>query len=214
MKIGTDIDIRPVSPYEWLPDRCLTRTEPLDPASYPPETGCPSLNCLGRLDRASLEELYGSTINKYGGCGFVAWDRGKVVAYHNFFPKEVAQRIKFYGYGDDPNSPGKILVHNCLTITKGDYLRKGIATRLVSKSITWAKANGWQTFEIHQVLPDCEKGWQSSQKSCLPFWERFGFQILKEYEADEATKSYYGVTTVYSLHLPLTDIVTRKSRKL
>jgi hypothetical protein len=55
------------------------------------------------------------------------------------------------------------------------------------------------------VLPDCEKGWQSDQKSCLSFWERFGFKIFKEYEADKGTKQFYGVSRRYSIYLPLDD---------
>jgi GNAT superfamily N-acetyltransferase len=104
------------------------------------------------------------TIDKYGGCGFVAWDKGKIIAYHNFFPMEIAQKIKFYGHGFGSPQPDKTLVHNCLTIVKGDYLRKGIASRLVKESINWAKTNDWKRFEVHLVLPDCAKGWQSDQK--------------------------------------------------
>ncbi|HUX94170.1 MAG TPA: hypothetical protein VMV47_00445, partial [Bacteroidales bacterium] len=92
---------------------------------------------------------------------------------------------------------------NCLTIVKGDYLRKGISSRLVKESIYWAKTNDWKRFEVHLVLPDCEKGWQSDQKSCLSFWQRFGFNIFKEYDADKETEQYYGVTKRYSLYLPL-----------
>jgi len=201
--IDNTIEIRPIKLDEWLPDRCLIGTEPFDPESTSPETGCSSLNCFRKNNREALVELYESTINKYGTCGFVAWDNDKVVAYHNFFPKEEAERIKFYGFNSD--STGKILVHNCLSIIKGDYLRKGISSRLVQESITWAKANGWDSFEVNLVLPDCERGWQSSQKSCLSFWKRFGFKVFKEYEADDATRIYYGVSKMYSIYLPLTD---------
>ena len=147
--------------------------------------------------------MYKLTINNFGGCGFVAWDNDKIIAYHNFFPLEIAKKIKFYGYGFDSIHPERTLIHNCLTIVKGDYLRLGISSRLVKESINWAKTNDWKRFEIHLVLPDCEKGWQSDQKSCLSFWKRFGFKIFKEYDADKATKQFYGVTKRYSMFLSL-----------
>lgn len=203
MKIGDTIEIRPIRPDEWLPDRCLTGSEPFDPGLCLPEAGCPSLNRTGKNTRRSLVQLYESTIEKYGACGFIAWHKNKVIAYHTFFPKEVAERIKFYGYGSE--SPDTTLIHNCLTIIKGNYLRKGISSRLVKESINWAKNNGWKRFEVHLVLPDCKKGWQSNQKGCLSFWEQFGFRVYKEYEAEDNIKEYYKVTKIYSVYLPLSD---------
>jgi len=202
MNIDT-IKIKPIRLYEWLPDRCLNGLEPFDPNFHLPESGCSSINYFQKSNRETLEQLYQMTIDKYGGCGFVAWDKDKIIAYHNFFPLELAQKVKFYGYGFDSLQPDKTLVHNCLTIVKGDYLRKGISSRLVKESIYWAKTNNWKRFEVHLVLPDCEKGWQSDQKSCLSFWQRFGFNIFKEYDADKETEQYYGVTKRYSLYLPL-----------
>jgi len=197
------IKIKPIKPDEWIPDRCLNGLEPFDPNNHMPESGCPSLNYFQENNRASLEQLYKVAINKYGGCGFVAWDNNKIIAYNNFFPIEVAKQIKFSGHGFDSTYNDKTLIHNCLTIVKGDYLRKGISSRLIKTSIDWAKANDWKRFEVHLVLPDCEKGWQSDQKSCLSFWEQFEFRIFKEYEADAETKQYYGVTKRYSIYLPL-----------
>lgn len=201
--INNKITITPINVDEWLPDRCLNRSEPFDPKAYPPASGCPSLNYFQKISRESLEQIYQLAINKYGGCGFVAWINERVVAYHNFFPVEMAKKIKFYGSGFDSPRPKKTLIHNCLTIIKGKYLRKGISSRLVKKSIEWARTNNWKRFEVHLVLPDCEKGWQSDQKSCLSFWERFGFRVFKEYEADKETRQHYGVTKRYSIFLPL-----------
>lgn len=203
--IPDTITIKPIRLDEWLPDRCLNGLEPFDPNSHLPESGCPSINYSQKNNGETLEQLYRLTINKYGGCGFVAWDRDKIIAYHNFFPLEIAQRIKFYGYGFDSIQFGKILIHNCLTIVKGDYLRKGIASRLVKESIDWARTNDWKRFEVHLVLPDCEKGWQSDQKSCVSFWERYGFRTFKEYGADKETERFYGVTKRYSMYLSLDD---------
>lgn len=204
MRIDT-IKIKPIKLNEWLPDRCLNGLEPFDPKSHLPESGCPSLNYFQKNNRETLEQLYKLTFNNYGGCGFVAWDNDKIIAYHNFFPSEIAQKIRFYGFGFDSTQSGKTLIHNCLTIVKGDYLRKGISSRLVKASIEWARTNIWKRFEVHSVIPDCEKGWQSDQKSCLSFWGRFGFKIFKEYDADEETKQFYGVTKRYSMYLPLDD---------
>lgn len=203
------IAIRPIKREEWLPDRCLNGSEPFDPVSCQPESGCPSINFSQKNDRKSLEELYRSTIDKYGGCGFVAWDCDKIIAYHSFFPLEIAQKIKFYGYGSDSIRSEKILIHNCLTIVKGNDVRKGIGTRLVKTSIDWAKTNGWNRFEVHMVLPDCERGWQSHQKSCLTFWKRLGFEVFEEHESDSETKEYYGVTKRFSMCLLLDQSMQR-----
>jgi GNAT superfamily N-acetyltransferase len=202
MNIDT-IKIKPIKPDEWIPDRCLNGLEPFDPNNSTPESGCPSLNYFQKNSRETLEQLYRLTIKNYGGCGFIAWDNDKIIAYHNFFPSEIAKKIRFYGCGFDSLQPGKTLIHNCLTIVKGDYLRKGISSRLVKESIDWAKTNGWKRFVVHLVLPDCEKGWQSDQKSCLSFWERFGFRIFLEHPADKETEEFYGVTKRYSMYLPL-----------
>lgn len=197
------ITIKPIKLDDWLPDRCLHGLQPFDPRFCLPESGCPSINYSQHNNRETLEQLYQLTINKYGRCGFVAWDNDKIIAYHNFFPLEIAQKIRFYGYGFDSYQPDSTLIHNCLTIVKGAYLRKGIGSRLVKTSLDWARINDWKRFEVHFVLPDSEKGWQSDQKSCLTFWERFGFRVFKEYNADKETEKYYGVTKRYSIYLSL-----------
>jgi len=110
------IEIRPIKLDEWLPYRCLNGAEPFAPNSNLPDTGCPSLNYFKRNNRETLKQLYALTISKYDGYGFVAWDNGKIIAYHNFFPKEIANQIKFYGYGFDSIQTDKTLIHNCLTI--------------------------------------------------------------------------------------------------
>jgi len=203
MMMIDSITIKPIKADEWLPDRCLNGLEPFDPDSHLPEFGCPSINYFQKNSRETLEELYHLTIRKYGGCGFIAWDGDKIIAYNNFFPLGIAHKIKFYGFGLEKSQPDKTLIHNCLTIVKGDYLRKGISSRLIKESITWAKENNWKRFEVHMVLPDCENGWHSDQKSCLSFWMKFGFKIFKEYSADKATKKFYGVTKRYSMFLTL-----------
>lgn len=197
------IKIKPIKLDEWLPDRCLTGLEPFDSNTHLPESGCSSLNYFQKNNREILVQLYQLTIKKYGGCGFIAWENDKIVAYHNFFPMAIARQIKFYGYGFDLVQADETLIHNCLTIVKGDYLRKGICSHLVKASIDWARTNDWKRFEVHLVLPDCELGWQSNQKSCLSFWEKFGFRIFKEYDADMGTIQFYGVTKRYSMYLSL-----------
>lgn len=205
--INDSIEIRPIRENEWLPDRCLTGLDPFDPNSHLPEFGCMSMNYSQKNNRETLEALYQLTIKKYGGCGFVAWEKNKIIAYNNFFPLEIAQKIKFYGFGLASSQPDNTLIHNCLTIVKGEYLRKGISSRLINESINWAKENNWKRFEVHMVLPDCEKGWQFDQKSCMSFWERFGFRTFKEIIADKETERFYGVTKRYSMYLSLDDNV-------
>lgn len=52
---------------EWLPDRCLSGSEPYDPNSYLPESGCPGINFSLKFNREALKQLYRQTIDKYGG---------------------------------------------------------------------------------------------------------------------------------------------------
>ncbi len=188
---------------EWFPDRCLNGVEAFDPNAHLAEPGCSGLNYANKHNREGLEQLYRQTIDRYGGCGFVAWDNDRVVGYHNFFPSEVAQKLKFYGYGFGLGQRDKTLIHNCLTIVKGSYLRQGISSQLVRYSINWASENNWERFEVHFVLPDCDLGWQYDQKSCLSFWRKSGFEIFDEYEADELAKQFYGVIKRYSMYLSL-----------
>jgi hypothetical protein len=197
------IDIRPIAQTEWLPDRCLKGIETFIPNSTSIENGCPSLNYFKKLTPLTLKDLYKLTIDKFGNCGYVAWENDKVIAYHNFFPLEIAQDIRFFGFGGNVIRYNKILIHNCLTILGHDYLRKGICTALVKNSINWAIQNGWEKFEVHMVLPNCDICWQSDQKSCTSFWERLGFKIDNEYEADKETKEHYHVVKRYSMSLSL-----------
>lgn len=204
--IPDTIIVKPIRPEEWLPDRCLHGSEAFDPACNEPAAGCPNFNYGKQNTRRLLEQLYQSAISEYGGCGFIAWEKEKIIAYHNFFPAGIAQKVKFYGWGDDPTTPPGTLIHHCLTIVRGDYRRKGICRRLVNESIKWAMSANWKRFEVHSVLPDCEKGWLSDQKSCISFWKQLGFREFREYDADKETELFYGVKKRYSLYLPLDNI--------
>ena len=95
--IPDGIIVKPIKTGEWLPDRCLNGSEPFDPGSHTPACGCPNINYCRKNTRESLEQIYQSAIIKYGGCGFVAWEKEKIIAYHNFFPSEIARQIEFYG---------------------------------------------------------------------------------------------------------------------
>lgn len=227
-----DLVIRPIAMDEWLPDRCLGGGKPIDPTTLKPEAGCSSL-CwfytatamgLSRQEavarppeelktqasrhkpcRDMLEDLYREAIEDHGGCGFVAWLDGKIVGYHNFFPREIARKIRFFGWGHPEDTQPKTLVHNCVTHVRGPYSRKHVATRLIQQSICWAAENGWQRFEVHLVLPDCEEGWQGEQKGCTTFWEKLGFEVYRSEPADDETKRIFGVDTRYSMFLTLNE---------
>ncbi len=96
-----DYEIRAISPAEWLPDRCMSASNPLDPAALEPEHGCGSLaECCGKFapgNRDLLEGLYRDTIKRFGCCGFVAWRKGRILGYNNFFPREIARDIRSMG---------------------------------------------------------------------------------------------------------------------
>ena len=198
--------IRPIRVDEWLPDRCLGGGVPFDAKVCEPEAGCSSIDWFyTHGSREKLEEIYQRAIREYGGCGFVTWEGDKVVAYHNFFPREMARQIKFFGWGTDEDNTEETLVHNCLTMVRGKYFRRGVCSSLVKYSLVWAKENGWERFEVHLVLPDCEEGWHGEQKTCRTFWEKLGFRVYRTQEADAETRHLFGVDVRYSMFLNLKD---------
>ena len=179
-----DYEIRPISPAEWLPDRCLPPGAPLDPAEMKPEHGCGSLaeHCEKFMpgSRRLLEGLYRDTIDRFGCCGFVAWSEDRIVGYNNFFPREVAQDVRFHGWGTHEDKEPQTLVHNCVSVLRNSaYRRKGIGTNLIQKSLSWGKANAWKRFEVHQVMPDAPANFENMQKSAVSFWQKLGFDVYR-----------------------------------
>ena len=198
--------IKPISADTWLPDRCLGGGQAFDPRVHTPESGCTSLDWFYIYgSREKLEVIYRQAIEEYGGCGFVTWEEHSVIAYHNFFPREMAREIRFFGWGTEEDTHERTLVHNCLTMVRGPYFRRGICSTLVRRSLAWAKEKGWQRFEVHLVLPDCQKGWRGEQKTCRTFWEKLGFRVYRSQEADEETRRIFGVDTRYSMFLGLNE---------
>jgi GNAT superfamily N-acetyltransferase len=197
--------IEPIRAEVWLPDRCMPSGEPLDPKTVVCEAGCPSLHSFyTKGSREKLETLYRKVLDRTGCCGFVAWVGGRVVGYNNFFPREVAQDIKFYGWGRPEDDTPLTLVHNCISIIRNaDYRRKHVGTRLIGRSLDWAKQNGWKRFEVHLVLPDIPAGFQNDQKSCQTFWNTLGFKVFRTEEACQETRDVYGVNRRYSMVLDL-----------
>jgi len=206
--IADDIayEIRPIRVEEWLPDRCMSIKEPLEIHNLTPQCGCPNL-LFGESqirNRTEFEDFYHNVLNRFTCCGFIAWEKDRIIGYINFFPHEIAQKIKFYGWGETEGEQPDTLIHHCISIVQNlNYRRKGIGASLIRRSLGWAKTNQWKRYEVHRVLPDMDKGVASEQKSILSFWKKFGFSIIKEEEADEETKKYYGVDKRYSLALDI-----------
>ena len=205
-----EYEIRPISRDEWLPDRCMPAGDPLDPAGLEPEHGCGSLaqHCekFAPGSRALLEGLYRDALARFGCCGFVAWHEGKIVGYNNFFPREIAADIRFYGWGTEEDVAPKTLVHNCISILRNDsFRRKGIGTNLMLHSLRWGKSEGWRRMEVHLVLPNVASGFANEQKSGQAFWEKLGFSVFKSEEACAATKEMYGVDERYSMAVYLNE---------
>lgn len=200
--------IRPISSDEWLPDRCMPPGDPLDPKTLQAEPGCGSLSqhCAKCApgSREFLEGLYRDTIDRFGCCGFVAWCEDKIVGYNNFFPREIASDIRFYGWGTEEDIAPQTLVHNCISILRNDgFRRKGIGTGLMLNSLRWAKSKGWKRMEVHLVLPNLAEGFSNEQKSGQAFWEKLGFTVFRSTEACPATKEIYGVNERYSMAVEL-----------
>jgi GNAT superfamily N-acetyltransferase len=200
--------IKPISPEEWLPDRCMNVKDPLDPKMLKPERGCPGLLYgIGQSQpwtRKNLDELYCGVIGTYHCCGFIAWENDRIIGYNNFFPSRIARDINFYGWGNNENTSSDTLVHNCISIVSNDkYRRHKIGTNLIKKSLEWAKKAGWKHFEVHLVLPNIASGFENEQKSALAFWGKIGFSIVSENQANEATKKFYKVDKRYSLSISL-----------
>lgn len=198
-------EIRPITSEEWLPDRCLSLEIPFNPKTASLNAGCASLGGFyTKGSRERLDRLYHAVLKNVGCCGFVAWENGCVVAYNNFFPHEIAQMTRFYGWGSDSDISHGTLVHHCLTLVRHpDYRHNGIGTNLITHSLNWAAQNGWRRFEVHNVLPDNPKGYEQEQKGCAGFWHRLGFDITRTETADRETRKMYQVTLRYSMRLDL-----------
>lgn len=203
-----DCEIRAISSHEWLPDRCMPAGSPLDPVTLEPEAGCASLaqHCkkFAPGSRDLLEQLYLDVLARFGCCGFVAWYENKIVGYNNFFPREIASEIKFYGWGTENDVVPKTLVHNCISILQNDkFRRKGIGTNLMLRSLRWAKSEGWKRMEVHLVLPDTAGGIANEQKSGKKFWEKLGFAVFRSEKACEKTRELYKINERYSMAVDL-----------
>lgn len=201
--------IRPIRPHEWLPDRCMPDGEPLDPARLTPQCGCPSLSehCekFAPSSREKIVSLYEDALARFGCCGFVAWAGERVAGYINFFPREIANNVRFYGWGTPEDTASLTFFHNCISIPRNsDHRRKGIGTALLRHSLQWGKDNGWKRMEVHFVLPEVEGGFAKEQKSGQTFWEKLGFHVFKTIPACDATKKLYGVDERYSMAVDLT----------
>lgn len=176
--------------------------EPLGIRKLSPQCGCPGL-LFGdpRIqNRTDFEEFYQDVLNHFGCCGFIAWERDRVIGYTNFFPHVIAQKMKFYGWGEMEGEQPDTLVHHCISLVQcSRYRRKGIGTSLIRYSLEWAQNHNWRRYEVHRVLPDTDAGIANEQKSVLSFWRKFGFSIIREEEADEETKKWYGADKRFSL---------------
>ncbi|HKI47285.1 MAG TPA: GNAT family N-acetyltransferase [Balneolales bacterium] len=202
-----EYEIRPINPEEWLPDRCMSFEMPFNPKISTQKAGCASLEgYYTKGSRKRLMSLYQTVLNNIGCCGFVAWENGCVVGYNNFFPSEIAQITRFYGWGTGKDVKYSTLVHHCISLVQNpDYRRKEIGTGLINRSLDWAKQNGWHIYEVHNVLPDSPTGYKYEQKGCLGFWRRFGFEVTCSVPADPDTETMYGVSVRHSMALHLGD---------
>ena len=140
-------DIRPIRLEEWLPDRCMPEGDPLDPDVLTPGCGCGSLSehCekFAPGSRESLVSLYEDALARFGCCGFVAWVGKRIAGYSNFFPREIASDVRFYGWGGPEDAAPHTLIHNCISILRNpEHRRKGVGTGLIKHSLRWGKENG------------------------------------------------------------------------
>jgi len=201
-------EIRPIRAEEWLPDRCMALPEPLDTRALAPQHGCPGLLFGGQhiRNRGEFEKFHLDVLTRFSCCGFMAWEKGKVLGYITFFPHEIARRIRFFGWGCTEENLAGTLVHQCISLVRNArYRRRGIGSALVQHALEWGKANNWKRYAVHRVLPESDKGITAEQKSALPFWSKFGFRVTREEEADAETRKAYGVESRYSLALELAD---------
>lgn len=201
-------EVRPICAGEWLPDRCMSVKEPLAIHNLAPQYGCPGLlfGEPGIRNRTEFEEFYRNILNRFACCGFIAWEKDKVIGYMNFFPHIIAQKMKFYGWGETEGEQPDTLIHHCISLVQSmNHRHKGIGADLTRHTLEWAKAHKWKRYEVHRVLPDIDAGITNEQKSAVSFWRKFGFSIIGEEEADEETKKLYGADTRYSMALDFND---------
>ena len=176
-----ETDIRPIMADEYLPDRCM-RPQPLDPRTAKRQQGCTSLSRAGNLG-TDLQTFFTGVLKAYEGCGFVAWDGPLVVGHITFFPTEVADRVRFWGWGHNDIPSRRALVINCITLCENHkYRKKGIGTKLAQVSVDWAHTHDWPRIEVHRVYTGegtCSPAWGGLQKGCKPFWDSIGFEVFR-----------------------------------
>lgn len=172
-------EIRPIASSEWLPDRCLRASGAFDPRTGDRQAGCQRLQAFfsgGRRDR--LVALYEDCLLRHGCCGFVAWDGPLVIGYNTFFPKDwsptrrAPRRV--------PSEPGT-LSHHCISVAPVAQIgEEAVAAELLRRTLAWARANGWERFEVQAVFPTTPACKAALGLYGREFWEKLGLRAIDE----------------------------------
>ncbi|MEN6627192.1 MAG: hypothetical protein ABFD69_13290 [Candidatus Sumerlaeia bacterium] len=176
-------EIRPISSSEWLPDRCLRLNGPFDPRGADKQAGCQRLQTFftqGRRDR--LVALYEDCLLRHGCCGFVAWDGPLAIGYNTFFPKDwMPTRHAPKPEQKQPDT----LSHHCISVAEPVAMgEETVAADLLRHTFDWARANGWERFEVQAIFPTNPACRVALNLYGREFWERQGLRVVSETDPD------------------------------
>lgn len=141
---------------------------------------CPTVN----------DEMLRAYVEKYGTCGYLAWDGYAVVGASLFFPLNdlPAKLCKIYDVDEYPrrwfdalNKEKGTMVMGCCLVAP-DYRDRGIGTKVVEASLAWMRRNRWLR-AVKLGVPSEVYGF--TDHFTLPFWENMGFRVFRLIDRSE-----------------------------
>jgi hypothetical protein len=179
---------------------------PFDPKESAPMCGCPGINRGCANSRESLVGLYREAIHLYGGCGFVAWDRGKAVAYHTFlFVRNGAKNDilrPWRGFGVRARDAWSICCphHRAVRISA----QRAYARALCRNRSLWASSRDFKKFMVQRRCPTVRRAGGRNKKAAFLSWNAVRLSIrerIRGRRSDAAIST--GRRRAFSLSLPL-----------
>jgi GNAT superfamily N-acetyltransferase len=129
-------------------------------------------------------------VERYGTCGYLAWDKYAVVGAALFFPlNDLPQKVcKVYDVDEYPrrwfdalNKEKGTMVMGCVVVTPA-YRDQGIGGKLVEASLGWMKRNRWLR-AVKLGVPSEVYGY--TMHFNLPFWLEHGFRVFRLIDRSE-----------------------------
>jgi len=171
-----------------------------DDAGRPFCLACLATSRMGEGDSRYIQtkrkEFYLYLIKVSGTFGFLATQNDTVLAFVTFLPKAIARKIGYYTSTSDGHLD-KTLMVGCLFVPK--QLRgEGLATRLISAVVDYAKENGYSKIEATTIPKELNYSWEWWAK--YPF-EKLGFEMEQERYFDDGYRGKDWGMQILSLNL-------------